>query len=168
VDQIAHQVYIGIGSNLGSPRKNCEDAINAIKELPEIVLKASSSFYKTEPLGIEDQNWFINSTILIETSLEPSKLLDCLLAIEEKMGRIRKKKWGPRVIDLDILFYDNLILDRPKLKIPHPELTHRRFVLAPLAEIAKDFIHPQENKSVGILLKELKDNNKVNLLLESN
>jgi len=164
---MTHQAYIAIGSNLGSTRDNCENAINYINAHPKCVLKASSSFYKTEPVGIKGQNWFVNTTILIETSLEPSKLLEYLLSIEEKMGRIRKEKWGERIIDLDILFYDDLICDQPRLKIPHPEIINRRFVLTPLAEIAKDFIHPQENKPISTLLTELKDDNKVQVILES-
>jgi 2-amino-4-hydroxy-6-hydroxymethyldihydropteridine diphosphokinase len=164
---MTHQVYLGIGSNLGSPRDNCETAIYNINALPECVLKASSSFYKTEPYGNKDQNWFVNTTILIETSIEPSKLLKLLLAIEEKMGRTRKEKWGARIIDIDILFYDDLIIDQPNLRIPHPEQIHRRFVLKPLAEIANDFIHPEKNKSIATLLQELKDDNEVKQIIES-
>ena len=164
---MTHRAYLGIGSNLGSPRDNCENAIYNINAHPECELKATSSFYKTEPYGNKDQNWFVNTTILIETSLEPLKLLERLLAIEEKMGRTREEKWGARIIDIDILFYDDLIIDQPKLRIPHPELIHRRFVLKPLAEIAHDIIHPVKNKSIGTLLQELKDDNEVKQILES-
>jgi 2-amino-4-hydroxy-6-hydroxymethyldihydropteridine diphosphokinase len=162
--QKAHQAFIGIGSNLESPRDNCEEAIELINTHPECNLTASSSFYKTEPLGMKDQSWFVNAVVIIDTYLEPLKLLNFMLSIEEKMGRVRVEKWGDRIIDLDILFYDDIIYDRTKLKIPHPEIIKRRFVLTPLAEIAGDFIHPGENKSVTSLLKELKDEKIVKLI----
>lgn len=160
----AHQAYIGIGSNLDSPRDNCVEAIKLINAHPKCNLTASSSFYKTEPVGMKDQNWFANAAVIIDTYLEPSKLLNFLLSIEEKMGRVRLEKWGDRIIDLDILFYDNIIYDQNKLKIPHPEIMNRRFVLTPLAEIAGDFIHPSVNKPISIMLKYLKDDKTVKLI----
>jgi len=114
-----------------------------------------------------DQSWFINATLAVDTNLEPLKLLSVLLAIEKDMGRIRREKWGPRLIDLDILFYGDHILRLPQLEIPHPEITRRRFVLTPLAEIAGEFIHPKEKKSISDLLRETGDDKEVTVISSS-
>lgn len=161
---MSQRAYIGIGSNLDSPRENCEKAIRMIQSHPQCELIATSSFYETEPVGIINQDWFINAAVEIATSLEPLDLLNVLLAIEKDMGRIRREKWGPRRIDLDILFYGNCIMNHPELEIPHPEIPRRRFVLAPLAEIAGQYIHPSANKSVAALLAELRDDKEIKLL----
>lgn len=158
---MSQRAYIGIGSNLDSPRENCEKAIRMIHSHPQCELTATSSFYETEPVGIMNQDWFINAAVEIETGLEPLNLLNFLLSIEKDMGRIRGEKWGPRRIDLDILFYGNCIMNCPQLDIPHPEITRRRFVLAPLAEIAGQYIHPAANKSVTTLLAELRDDKEI-------
>jgi 2-amino-4-hydroxy-6-hydroxymethyldihydropteridine diphosphokinase len=153
--------YIGIGSNLGSPLENCERAITLIDEHLRIEIIARSSFYETEPVGPKDQNWFLNAVAEISTDLEPIPLLDAFLAIEIAMGRIRNEKWGPRIIDLDILLYEECVIKNSRLEIPHPEMTGRRFVLAPLAELAPDSIHPIEKKTIGQLLSELPGDKKV-------
>ena len=155
---------IAIGSNLGTPKKNCIEAIDIISSSPGIKTISKSSFYQTAPVGNTEQNWFINSVIKISTQLNPDILLAVLLEIESKMGRIRKEKWGPRIIDLDLLFYDNLIIKQKDLTLPHPEIQKRNFVLQPLNEIEGNFIHPSLNKSINTLLKESKDNSVVKKL----
>ena len=155
---------IAIGSNLGTPKKNCIEAIDIISSSPGIKIISKSSFYQTAPVGNTEQNWFINSVIKISTRLNPDILLAVLLEIESKMGRIRKEKWGPRIIDLDLLFYDNLIIKKKDLTLPHPEIQKRNFVLQPLNEIEGNFIHPSINKSINTLLKESKDNSVVKKL----
>ena len=159
-----HEALIAIGSNLGTPKKNCIEAIDIISSSPGIKIISKSSFYQTAPVGNTEQDWFINSVIKISTQLNPDILLAVLLEIESKMGRIRKEKWGPRIIDLDLLFYDNLIIKQKDLTLPHPEIQKRNFVLQPLNEIEGNFIHPSLNKSINTLLKESKDNSVVKKL----
>ncbi|MFA5321430.1 MAG: 2-amino-4-hydroxy-6-hydroxymethyldihydropteridine diphosphokinase [Smithella sp.] len=145
--------YIGIGSNLGNSLKNCQDAIEKISLTKGIDLKADSSFYKTEPVGIEAQDYFINAVVEIKTTLSPQALLQELQNIENSMGRKREVKGGPRIIDLDLLFYGQNVVNEKSLIIPHPEIHKRRFVLEPLCEIASYFIHP----SFGISIRGMKD-----------
>lgn len=134
-------VYIGIGSNLGERRENCINAIKLLQDGGVTVIKRSSMI-ETEPWGVKDQPHFINMAIEAETSLSPQELLRCMKDIELSMGRVESVHWGPRVIDLDILFYDDRIIDSADLKIPHPHLHERDFVLMPLMEIAPEKIHP--------------------------
>lgn len=145
--------YIGIGSNLGNALQNCKEAIKAISLVNEIQLIATSSFYSTEPVGIENQNWFVNAAIEIKTSLPACDLLHVLQSIENTMGRLREVKGGPRIIDLDLLFYNQDIINEKDLIVPHPEIHKRQFVLEPLNEIASFFIHP----TFGISIRGLKD-----------
>lgn len=158
---MSNTAYIGIGSNLGSPVENCRNSITALRDYPRISLTARSPFYKTEPEGIAEQNWFINAVVKISTELEPEELLDSLLQIETAMGRVRKEKWGPRIIDLDILLYEDRIIKMEKLKIPHPEMAKRRFVLQPLSELAPDLVHPELGKTIEELLRELAEDRQV-------
>ena len=153
--------YIGIGSNLGSPLENCQRSIALLEEHPRIKVIARSSFYETEPVGPTNQNWFLNAVAEVSTELEPIPLLEGLLEIEGSMGRIRNEKWGPRIIDLDLLLYEGRVLKNSRLEIPHPEMTQRRFVLAPLAELAPDLVHPLEKKTIQQLLSELPGDKKV-------
>ncbi len=146
--------FIGIGSNQGLARENCVQAVKELDSLAEVWTELSSSFYETAPIGIENQDWFINSVIKIKTTLLPLNLLDNLLAIEGKMGRVRRIKWGPRIIDLDLLFYEDLIITETNLKVPHPELHKRKFVLEPLKEIAPKLLHPVLKKTIEELAKE--------------
>ena len=149
--------YIGIGSNLGTPEKNCTKAIEKISNTKDIKIISKSSCYQTEPIGGVQQGWFVNSAIGIETDLSPENLLSVLLNLELAMGRIRKEKWGPRLIDLDLLFYGNLILGKKGLTLPHPEIQKRKFVLVPMSEIAENLIHPILKKTIKILLQESSD-----------
>lgn len=158
---MSHMAYIGIGSNLGSPLENCQRSIVFLDKYSGIKVISRSSFYETEPVGLTDQDWFCNAVVEISTDLEPIPLLDALLAIEIAMGRIRKEKWGPRIIDLDILLYEKCVIKNKRLEIPHPEMTGRRFVLAPLAELAADSVHPTKKKTIGQLLSELPEDKKV-------
>jgi 2-amino-4-hydroxy-6-hydroxymethyldihydropteridine diphosphokinase len=146
--------YIGIGSNLGNRQKNCLRAIELLTGKKIIVTKRSS-LYETEPWGIKDQPKFLNMVIEIETKLNPKKLLVILKDIENEVGRKESLKWGPRVIDLDILLVDNLILNQDDLIIPHPLMHKRDFVLRPLAEIAPDVKHPLLKLSIDELLQKL-------------
>jgi 2-amino-4-hydroxy-6-hydroxymethyldihydropteridine diphosphokinase len=148
--------YIGFGSNVGDGIRNCRQALEAIGSDPRIRLVQHSPLYRTEPVGKRDQDWFINGVAAVETSMTPGELLGFLLSIEDRMGRVRKEKWGPRIIDLDILFYGDMVLDENNLQIPHPRLQERKFVLVPLNDIAPDLIHPVFRQTVSKLLSQLK------------
>jgi 2-amino-4-hydroxy-6-hydroxymethyldihydropteridine diphosphokinase len=145
--------YIGMGSNIGDSIAHCQTAIEKLSEVEGISITDRSSFYKTEPVGIESREYFINAVLEVKTRLDAFQLLDVLLQIEENMGRTRKDKRGSRIIDLDLLFYGQDIIRNEKLIVPHPEIHKRRFVLEPMCEIASFFIHP----SFGISMKGLKD-----------
>ena len=134
--------YIGIGSNLGHKVNNCLQSIKKIGQLPNCNVIARSSLFKTEPQGVTGQDWYANCVVKIKTTLTPSELLTSLMNIELDMGRIRKKKWEARIIDLDILLFNQEIISSESLSIPHPRLHKRRFVLEPLTELAPDLIHP--------------------------
>jgi len=153
------RVFIAIGSNLGDKISNCRRAIDEIAGFYEIV--KVSSLYETEPVGNEDQPNFINSVAEIRTDISPHELLAHLNRIEEKLGRVRSEKWGPRTFDLDIIFYGDQIIKDDNLIIPHPRAHLRRFVLEPICEIAPEFIHSEIKISVLELLKNLPDNKKV-------
>ncbi|AJG40763.1 2-amino-4-hydroxy-6-hydroxymethyldihydropteridine pyrophosphokinase [Thermotoga sp. RQ7] len=149
------KVVIALGSNLGDREMNLKTAIVKMKERGMYIEKLSS-FVETEPYGYTDQPKFLNAVCLVETDLSPRTLLNTLLEIEREMGRVRTVKWGPRVIDLDIVFYENLIVNEEGLIIPHPDAHNRLFVLEPLSEIAPDLVHPVLKKTVQELLIELK------------
>lgn len=160
-----HRVHIGIGSNLGDRRANAMEAIERVAQLPSTRVVRASSLYESEPLG-DAKTWFVNAVIELDTGLTADQLLKKLQAIEEVMGRkrVKGKKWGSRIIDLDILLYDQDIVDKRALKIPHPEMHKRRFVLLPLAELAPQVVHPQLGQSVSSLLATVKDAKRVVLL----
>jgi 2-amino-4-hydroxy-6-hydroxymethyldihydropteridine diphosphokinase len=150
--------YVGIGSNLGDTLSNCRDAAGRIETKSGIELLKKSALYKSEPIGNRDQDWFLNGVVEFRTALTPHILLQVFQEIEEAMGRTRTNvRWAPRVIDIDILFYGQEIIDDETLIIPHPELHKRRFVLVPLCEIAASFIHPLYCVSVKGLLERLDD-----------
>jgi len=156
--------YIGIGSNLGDKVGQCEKAITEILKADQNKLLAKSSLFKTKPLGFASQDWFIYGVIKIETELEPPHLLRALKRIESQLGREQTLRWGPRTIDLDILFFDEREIQTEELQIPHPLLQERQFVLIPLAEIDPGLIHPVLKKSIGQLLKDIKEDQGVTKL----
>lgn len=159
-----HRAYIAIGSNLGDRKANYLEALQRIGKLPETRVVKQSSLYESEPLS-DDKNWYINGVIEVETEYGAAELLKKLLAIEEAMGRkrIKGKRWGSRIIDLDIAFFDSEIIDKRNLKVPHPEVQNRKFVLAPISELNPTLIHPQLSKSISELLATLRYNKKVHL-----
>ena len=149
--------FLGIGSNMGDAGANCRDALMRLDQTTGMTLVRHSSLYRTEPRGIVDQPWFINMAAEIRTVMEPGALLTELRRIEESMGRRDKKTGGPRIIDLDILFYGQAVIKDADLEVPHREMHRRRFVLVPLSEIAPWTIHPLYGISVQGLLDRLGD-----------
>ena len=149
-------VYIGIGSNLGDPYENCIRAVEIIREHPFCEIESLSPFYRTAPVGVEGENWFINAVLSINTSLSSAQLIDMLLEIEIKMGRVRSGiRWESRIIDLDILLIGNEIINDKNLTVPHPRMHTRRFVMAPLVDIAPELVHPVQGKSMADILNEI-------------
>lgn len=146
--------YIAIGSNIGDRQKALEDALNQI-EKEGIKVTRVSSFYETPPYGYTDQPPFLNGAIEVQTTLSARELLKTLLSIEKDLGRVRQFKWGPRTIDLDIIFFNNEVYNEPDLIIPHPDMQNRSFVLTPLNDICPTYLHPQLNKTTHDLLTEL-------------
>lgn len=153
---------IALGSNIGDSLSILEEAIKTLAQTPGITLKSHSSWYKTAPIG-PPQPDYLNGCALLEVSLAPQELLENLLDIEKQFGRLRRERWGPRTLDLDILLFDNLILDTPKLQIPHPQMRERAFVLVPLAEIAPNLVDPVTGLAIAELVQRL-DCSGVNLL----
>jgi 2-amino-4-hydroxy-6-hydroxymethyldihydropteridine diphosphokinase len=156
---VSHLAAIALGSNLpsqwGDPSANLREAIRRLKELG--VVRAVSSFYETAPVGYADQPNFINAAALVQTTLSPEALMAALLSIEQRMGRDRASvpAKGPRIIDLDLIFFDDLVLRTPELTLPHPGRAERRFVLQPLAEIAPDWRDPLSGFTVAEMLARL-------------
>jgi 2-amino-4-hydroxy-6-hydroxymethyldihydropteridine diphosphokinase len=150
-------VFLGIGTNLGNREKNLEQAVASIGQSIGRVL-ITSSIYQTEPWGFQSEKDFLNMIVKIETELAPDVLLEKILAIESVMGRVRgPEHFSSRLIDIDILLYDDIINDTENLKIPHPLLQERRFVLVPLCEIAAELMHPVLKKTFKELLEECED-----------
>jgi 2-amino-4-hydroxy-6-hydroxymethyldihydropteridine diphosphokinase len=161
---MGHIAYIGIGSNLGDKIHHCEKAISAILKIDRHKLLAKSSLFKTQPIGYTSQDWFVNGVIKIETDLEAPELLRTLKTIESQSGRTKTFRWGPRTIDLDILFFDDNEIHTEELQIPHPLIQDRQFVLIPMAEIDRNLIHPVFKKTVQELLNNLKEDQRVEKL----
>lgn len=150
-----HKVYIATGSNLGDKENYILTAINEIKHNDNFRFIKQSTLISTKPYGVTDQPDFINGAICVDTLLSPNELLTYLQSLEKKANRVKLRKWGERTLDLDILMYDNLVMFTPDLKIPHPEMHIRDFVLTPLKEIEPYLVHPIKNKSVTELLNDL-------------
>jgi 2-amino-4-hydroxy-6-hydroxymethyldihydropteridine pyrophosphokinase len=160
-------VFLGIGTNLGNRENNLEQAIARIEEYIGRILK-SSSIYETEPWGFQAKDEFLNMVVKVETTLTPSGLLGRILMIESLLGRVRgQKQYISRLIDIDILLYEDLIVDEESLKIPHPLLQERKFVLVPLCEIASEMIHPVLKKSIADLLEICEDKSEVKKYLNT-
>lgn len=149
------KAILSLGTNIGALRDNLDQAINHISNHPQIKISRISTYLTTKAWGNENQDDFLNTAVLIETNISPEELLKIVLSVESKMGRIRTLKWEPRIIDIDLILCDDLIINEPHLKIPHPLMHERNFVLSCIIEIAPDFIHPVMNKTIDELYQLL-------------
>jgi len=156
------EIFVGLGSNIGDREQHLRDASNSLRKY-ELTLRRSASLYITEPRDYEEQPWFLNTVLEVDTQLPPLKLLEVCLEIEKQAGRIRDYSKGPRPVDLDILLYGSETMRTDELVLPHPRYAERRFVLIPLAEIAPDFRDPIRNLTISQLLKECTDTGEVRL-----
>ncbi|MBI2113394.1 MAG: 2-amino-4-hydroxy-6-hydroxymethyldihydropteridine diphosphokinase [Candidatus Wildermuthbacteria bacterium] len=150
---MAIEIYIGLGSNMGDRKKNLSDALDFMQE--KCSIERVSSLYETEPVGYEDQAWFLNCVAMAKTQLSPLELLLFLQSLEARLGRVRTVRNGPRPIDLDILLYGQDVLCMSGLLVPHPGMHERRFVLQPLTEITPECLHPVLGKTVQELLEQI-------------
>jgi 2-amino-4-hydroxy-6-hydroxymethyldihydropteridine diphosphokinase len=146
--------YIGVGSNLGDKLQNCCKAIDLVNSIENCTVKTQSPFYRTEPVGVASQDWYVNGVIRVETGLSAQDLLKSLLSIETGMGRVRKQKWESRVIDLDILLYEHHVIDEKNLTIPHPLMHIRKFVLMPMVQLDPDLVHPVLGRTMSELFDD--------------
>jgi 2-amino-4-hydroxy-6-hydroxymethyldihydropteridine diphosphokinase len=154
--QYMNKVFLLIGGNMGDRLQNLHQAIALLSAACGPVIQ-QSAVYETAAWGKTDQAAFLNQALVLSTSLTPQELITTILSVEEKMGRLRMEKNGPRVIDIDIIFYNEVVMHEPHLTIPHPQLQNRRFVLVPLNEIAPGYVHPVLHKTVTELLAECED-----------
>ena len=146
--------YIGIGSNLGERLVNLKKALNMLSSEKEISVQAVSAIYETAPVGGPEQGPFLNACAALQTTLTPTLLLLKMLEVENSLGRVREVRWGPRVIDLDLLVYEGVIMNTPLLELPHPRMIERNFVLIPLADIDRELLIPDHGKTVGEILSD--------------
>jgi len=152
----SHTVFISVGSNLGDKLTNCKMGIEALTRNDDTREVARSPFYKTDPVDYAEQDWFVNAAFKLETRLAPLELLHELKAIQRQAGRTRDPiRFGPRILDLDIIFYDHVVIETKELIIPHPRMHRRRFVLKPICDIDSQFIHPILKKNIRFLLDDL-------------
>ncbi|MBS3994912.1 MAG: 2-amino-4-hydroxy-6-hydroxymethyldihydropteridine diphosphokinase [Alkaliphilus sp.] len=149
------RAYLGIGGNIGNKKENIQKAVDLLKNHPQIVVSAISSYYETAPVGYTYQDWFLNIVVEIETALDPYALLEYCNDIEQNLKRERLIRWGPRTIDLDILLFDEFVFNDEKLTIPHPRMCERAFVMIPLYEIAKNLVI--NGKKIEEITKNLKE-----------
>jgi 2-amino-4-hydroxy-6-hydroxymethyldihydropteridine diphosphokinase len=155
------RIFIGLGSNLGDRAAFLHRAISELKNLPQTTVKQVSSVYETEPIGVKDQPKFLNMVVELDSPLRPDDLLAELTEIEQRVGRTLREHWGPREIDLDLLYYGGEMLNETSLHVPHPEISNRRFVLVPLKEIASEFQDPLRHLSIEELLQRCSDTSSV-------
>ncbi|MCF6242791.1 MAG: 2-amino-4-hydroxy-6-hydroxymethyldihydropteridine diphosphokinase [Bacteroidales bacterium] len=158
-----HTVYLSLGSNIGNKLKNLQIAKSEIALQVGKIVK-SGNLYETEPWGFKNEEWFLNTVLKIETRFSAIETLEKCLFIEKEMGRIRNTRqigYTARIIDIDLLFFDNELINSEELSIPHPHIQNRKFVLYPMSDIDADFMHPKLNKSIKYLLKECKDNTQI-------
>lgn len=148
------QCAIALGSNLGDSRTILESALTQLNQPPHLLLQTRSHLYRTVAVG-PPQPDYLNCCALVQTSLAPEELLRTTLKIEAEFGRIRRERWGPRLLDLDLLLFDNLVLETPSLQLPHPRMNERAFMLVPLAEVAPDWVEPISGKAIAELVQAL-------------
>jgi len=161
-------VYVSFGSNKGDKLANCINGIACLRDLESVSIENQSDYYLTEPQELKAQSWFLNGVVKIKTTLDPFALLNALKMIEHKFGRISTEmRYGPRVLDFDIIFYNNTIINTPGLVVPHPRMHKREFVLRPLCDLSPDILHPVLNKSVKQLLDEIASANQQCIKLKS-
>ena len=156
--ELLHVAYISIGSNIGNKLENCKKGVDALIRSDSVILKAQSPYYKTDPVDYTDQDWFINYVIKIKTSLDPFELLNRLKSIQRDAGRINDAvRFGPRILDLDIILFDDAVINSENLIIPHPRMHKRRFVLKPICDIDVEIIHPVFKKNMKYLIDNMDD-----------
>ena len=160
---MAH-AYIGFGSNINDRFNYITQALRLLLDADDVSLIQISSLYETEPVGFEEQEWFVNGVVAVKTDLPVQKLLALLKEIEGTVGREHRTRWGPREVDLDLLIYDQCCINTPDLTVPHPEMHQRSFVLVPFAEIAPDVLHPILQQNIRTLLSNLNDEKSVKLM----
>jgi len=149
------RAFIGLGANLGDREASIRAALEAIAAMPDTDLVRVSSLYDTEPVGEVDQPNFLNAVALVDTELDPRQLLWNLMLVEKKLGRVRTQRWGPRTIDLDLLLFGDEIIEDPDLRVPHPEIIRRSFVLVPLVELEPRLVHPGTGETMAAHLSRL-------------
>jgi len=163
-----HAVFISVGSNLGGKLDNCLNGIAALTDSGKSLIAAASRFFRTSPVDYTDQDWFVNAAVKISTTMEPLALLDELVAIQQQLGRKADTvRFGPRVLDLDILLYDDRVIRTPRLEIPHPRMHKRAFVLQPICDINPSITHPVLGQTVADLLSRLDDEDQRVIPLEN-
>ncbi len=145
--------YVGLGANLGEREETLRRAIELLDETDTVRVDAVSELRETDPVGVLDQPRFLNGAVAVETELTARELLDCLLAVESRLGRVRSERWGPRTVDLDLLVYGDEVVDEPGLRVPHPRLAERRFALEPLAELAPELVVPGRGRVKDLLYR---------------